>query len=112
MEDALKLIIAKSPAAMSEAIKTIRAIHAHSPILQQRYIHTVETALNDQEAEFTSQERAQLSQYLEISDISEVSSRDFTLRVRLTESEKARLLEDADNSGLTMSELVRRKLFE
>jgi hypothetical protein len=38
-------------------------------------------------------------------------SLDATLNVRLTASEKARLKEDAELAGLSMSELVRRRYF-
>ena len=53
IEEALKVIIAKSPDAASQAIKTIHAMNVKSPLRQHRYNATVDAALNDPKAEFT-----------------------------------------------------------
>ena len=58
--DALRLIAAKSPNAMREAIKTIRAIDINSPMAQRYYNHTVEIALSDPHAEFFVEELAMI----------------------------------------------------
>ncbi len=62
MQENLRLIIAKSPAAAGEAMQTIKAIGANSPIVQTRYNRAVTMALADPQAEFTADERAQLAE--------------------------------------------------
>jgi hypothetical protein len=42
---------------------------------------------------------------------SQVASRGYMLRVRLTESERAELQNAAENTGMTLSEYARRKIF-
>lgn len=108
MEQALKLIIVKSPDAMREAMKTLQAIRAKSPIVQQRYNRVVDMALNDSQAEFTAEERAVLAAPL---TGNEDEGRAFMLRVRLTEAERAELQEEANAANKNMSEYVRQKLF-
>lgn len=110
MEEALRLIITKSPLAASQAMETIRAIHAKSPILQIRYNNTVQMALNDPQAEFTPAERALLAEFVGSPDSS--TNRDFMLRVRLTDAERAALQQSADQAQQSMSEYVRQKIFE
>lgn len=93
---------------MHEAIKCLQAIRVNSPVTQIRYNHVVELALNDPQANFTPEDRALLAGYLTVSS---ESTRDYTLRVRLTDVERAQLQEAADQAGQDMSEYVRRKLF-
>jgi hypothetical protein len=64
--NALRLIAAKSPNAMHEAIKTIQAIDLNSPMAQRRYNHTVQIAFNDPQAEFSADERAMIADGLDI----------------------------------------------
>jgi type IV pilus biogenesis protein CpaD/CtpE len=106
MENALKLIITKSPEAMNEALKTLQAIRANSPMVQRRYNRTVEIALSDPQAEFTMADRAVLAELLTADG---EGARSFMLRVRLTEAEQVALQETADREGISISELVRRK---
>jgi hypothetical protein len=108
MEQALKLIIAKSPNAMREAITTLRALSSGSPVVQQRYNHTVDIALNDPQAEFTLEERALIADNLAATGD---ATRDFLLRVRLTDAERVELETVSSDAGMSMSEYVRRKLF-
>ena len=109
MEEALRLIIAKSPAAMHEAIDCLRAIRAKSPVVNLRYERALELALGDPEAEFTAPERAILAQAIEPDDD---DTRSYMLRIRLTEMERAGLVERATAAGQTMSEYMRRLLAE
>ena len=51
MEDALRLIIAKSPSAAGQAMKTLHALSVKSPLLQHRYNATLDMALNDLQAD-------------------------------------------------------------
>ena len=64
--NALRLIAAKSPNAMREAINTIRAINLNSPVAQRRYNRVVEIAFNDPQAEFSADERAMIADGLDI----------------------------------------------
>lgn len=108
MEEALKTIISKSSLAMGDAITCLRAIAAKSPVVQQRYNHVVDLALNDPSAHFTTEERAIIAEGLSVPGS---ETRDFTLRVRLTQSERVTLQEAANDADLDLSEYVRRKLF-
>jgi len=109
MTDALKTIIAKSPAACMEAIKTMQAIHAKSPILQARYNRTIEMALDDGEATFTPEDRALLALFVD-----SVGDDDMTSNlpaVRCTEAERADIEERARNAGLGLSAYIRSALW-
>lgn len=106
MEDALRLIIAKSPAASGQAIKTLHAVSVKSPLLQHRYNATLDMALDDPRAEFTSEERALLAQFAAAGE----KIRETRLQVRLTISEKLYLQQLAAESNLTLSDYVREKL--
>jgi len=106
--DALKTIIARSPRAAETAVRTIAAARNNSPVLQTRYANVLIMAMADPEATFTPEERAILASAVEAP---ESSSRDFILRVRLTDQERAELQQLADQDGIGMSEYVRRKLF-
>lgn len=97
MQDALKLIIGKSPAASCMAAKTLQAIGAGSPMVQHRYNHTVALALGDQGAEFTADERALIASYLDVQDAS--GTRDKLVQVRVTEQEKGDLELMAEQAG-------------
>jgi len=106
MEDALKLIISKSPAAMGEAIRVLRAIGAGSPVVQERYNHVVEMALNDPEAEFTADERAAIAGPLMVTG----GPRTRDVRVRVTLAEKARITEASEEAGQTVSDYIRQRI--
>lgn len=97
MDDALKLIIGKSPAAMTDALTTLRAIGAKSPMAQQRYQATVELALNDPDAEFTADERALIASYLEV--VNDAGRRDKLVQIRVTADERETLDRLAHEAG-------------
>lgn len=105
MDDALKIIISKSPAAMTEALMTLRAIGAKSPIVQQRYQATVELALGDPDADFTADERALIASYLEV--VTEGKRRDKLVQVRVTAEERETLDRMAHEAGYNVSEWTR-----
>lgn len=106
--ETLKIIIARSPRAAETAVRTILAARNNSPVLQTRYANVLIMAMADPEATFTPEERALLAEGFEAP---ESTSRDFMLRVRLTDQERAALQQLADRDGIGMSEYVRRKLF-
>ena len=106
MEDALRLIVAKSPAAAGQAMKTLHAVSVKSPLLQHRYNATLDMALNDPQAAFTSEERALLAQFAAAGE----KIRETRLQIRLTISEKLYLQQLAAERNLTLSDYVREKL--
>lgn len=65
MFDALRTIIARSPAAAREAIHCLRAIAVNSPAVQAHYNNAVRLALGDPQAAFTAEERALLALYVD-----------------------------------------------
>jgi hypothetical protein len=64
MKDALKIIISRSPAAMSDALDCLKAIRAKSPMVGRRYEHTAQLALTDPQAEWTPADRALIASYI------------------------------------------------
>lgn len=62
MEQALKIIIAKSANAFHEAIQCLHALRVNSPMTQNRYNHCLSIALHDPHAVFTADERAILAE--------------------------------------------------
>jgi len=107
--DALKIIIARSPDAGADAVRALAAARAGSPTAQTRYQHVLTRALADPEAGWTPDERAALAAGIDSDTGDEM--RTVTLRVRLTESERAHLERLAADAGTTMSEYVRDVIF-
>jgi hypothetical protein len=105
---ALQLIIARSPNAAEEALRTLAAARNNSPVLQIRYNVLLIRAFADPNAAFSNDERALLASAIEAP---ETDSRDFMLRVRLTDAERANLESASAAAGLSMSEFTRQKLF-
>jgi hypothetical protein len=108
MIDALKIIVARSPSAGRNALQAIQAVRSNSPVAHVRYLNVLQDALADGEAAFTLQERQILADAIEAPD---VENRDYTLRVRLTESEHAELERVAQDAGQTLSDYTRVRLF-
>lgn len=96
MRDALLTIISKSDRATPHAVKTMKALNAESPILQQRYQMTVEVAFDDPNAEFTDEERQRIVQYLNVIDH---ETRSKIVQVRVTPTERADLEIMAEEAG-------------
>jgi hypothetical protein len=107
MSDALRTIIAGSPAAASDAMDCLRAIAVKSPAVQQRYNHTMRVALGDPQAEFTAEQRALLAQFAAAEDNVRLSA----LQVRLSPSERQEVEDAARTAGLSLSEYIRARLF-
>lgn len=108
MDDAIRLMAAKSLQAGREAIRLLRT-PASSPLRQSRYNRIAEWALGDGEADFTPGEKHLIASFLQADDEPE---RAFMLRVRLTEDEREQLQSQAETAGMTMSEYARRKIFD
>lgn len=107
--EALKIIIAKSASQSAEAAKAIIAINKKSPAADMRCNLVAIYALEDTDANFTEDERAAIADLLS-DEIAE--SRDYSLRVRLTASERVELARLADEAGTDVSSFVRKKIFE
>ena len=75
---------------------------------QSRYNAAATAALNDPAAELSPEERRLIASYIEGEDPE--SRMGYTLRVRLSEFERARLGALAERAGDSMSEYVRWKL--
>lgn len=108
MDQALRIIISNSAHAAREAIGCLRAIQVGSPMVQQRYNRVVELAFSDPDATFTAAERRIIADSI---SAGESNSRDFMLRIRLTEAERIELIRISDGANTSMSEYVRQRIF-
>lgn len=109
MHDGLRIIAARAPSVAVEAAKSLRS---SGFALQHRYNVCVEHALSDPEARFTEQEREALLSLVDWPTADDGDSRDYTLRVRLSDGERRRLEADAEAQGAqSVSEYVRGRLF-
>ncbi len=106
MEDALRIVIAKSPQAAPQAMKAIHSVHAKSPMLQHRYNAVVDAALNDPQAEFNAEERELLARFVAAGE----KIRETRLQVRVTIAEKLYLRQMAAEQNLTLSDYIRKKI--
>lgn len=107
MEEALRIIVAKSPGAGSQAMQCLRALGVKSPIVQERYNRVVEIAFSDPQAEFTPADRALIAEYV---GGQKSANKDTDLRVRVTADEKAEVQEMAKEVGLTVSDFIRERI--
>ena len=107
--ETLKLIITKSPSCAAEAGKAISAINLKSPAADLRCNRVALDALGDNGANWTNEERSAISELLSTSE--EPGTREYTLRIRLTEWEHADLEDRASNNRKTLSEYVREIIF-
>jgi hypothetical protein len=108
MDEALRIIIARSPEAARDAIDCLRAIGARSPVVNQRYQNTLAVALSDPQATFTADERAILAEAIAPQG---KANRSFTFHIRLSQQERAQLAAAADAVGMEMSDYARGVLF-
>lgn len=111
MQEALRIIIAKSERAAPLALHTMRVARVQPSSAGRYYAQALQAALTDPNAVFTPEERQVLAEAIPNDDGMDVT-RSFTLRIRLTESERAELQRLADEVGQTMSEYARRRIFE
>lgn len=107
MQDALLLIIERSPIAAKDAMATLRAIDTDSPMAQQRYNHTVEQAFGDAMAVFNDSERKLIASYVESTNF---AVRNLDVRVRVTAEEKDAIQQMAGEAGQNVSDFIRRKI--
>lgn len=112
MIDALKLIVARSPMAASQAMQCISAIKAKSPVVQHRYNRCVEAAFSDPNAEFSADERELIAEYVASEGGEDrPQSKFFDVRIRVNATEKAAIQQKAANAGLTVSDFIRGRIF-
>jgi len=107
MSEALRTIMAASPVASGEAFDCIRAMKARSPMIGVRFNNVVKTAFSDPDATFTPEQRAAITELIEMPS----DNRDAWFRMRVTADEYEAIRQAADLEGLSMSEWARRKLF-
>lgn len=111
MEEALRIIVAKSPMAGSQAMQTLQAIKAKSPVLQDRYNRTVQTALSDSQADFTSEERALIASCVGSGAADDATPlRVLDVRVRVTPEEKERIQQMAADEDMNVSDFIRDRI--
>jgi hypothetical protein len=103
----LQLIISKSKSATNVAAQML---YAPDWMNLYRYGQAILVALTDTRAKFTPEERALLASEMPAEGKDE--KRTVVWQLRLTEFEKLDLQRRADTEGLSMSEYVRRKLFQ
>lgn len=103
----LRLIAAKSDSIRGEAVKTIMALNNNSPIIQKRLNFVASNALRDSSV-FTQDEINRITLLL---NTEEGEARDYTLPIRLTQSEREELQRLAGDAGMTMSEYIRSRVF-
>lgn len=112
MEEALYIIIEKSPEAASMAMQTLAAIRAKSPIVAQRFERTVQEALRDPYAEFSEDDRRAMVKALAgAADPSPGGPRSQTIRFRATEAEYEDLVSLSEAAGVSISDYIRSRLW-
>lgn len=107
MDNALRLVIAKSPFLLNEAPKALRALNSRSPLAQRRAERAIEYALSDPQATFTEDERLALAQLIS-GDAGEV--RNLDIRLRVSADEKSEVQHMAEEAGMTVSDFIRSKI--
>lgn len=105
--EALQVIIARSPAAFGEASRTIQALQANSPIIQQRLNFVGSMALNDPQAEFTADERRLIAAVMGLEGDSDIT----TISFKLTKAERADVERLAQAEGFKdLTSYIRSKI--
>jgi len=105
MENALRLIITRSPNASHEAMTCLRAAQINSPVVNRRYAYVLEIAFNDPEAKFSQAERAELISHLEIDGTQRKSE---MIALRLTKAEYEFVRQQAGE--MSVSDWIRSKI--
>lgn len=106
--DILRLIIARSPDAAREGIGAIKALQSGSPMAARRAERSAQIALEDSEAKWTADERAQLAELLGTTGSDE--PRNLDIRLRVSVSEKNEVQQAASEAGLTVSDYIRQAI--
>lgn len=101
----LRLIAARSPAALQEAADAIRAQQIGSPLAARRAERAASLALADAAAQWSAEERAALAGLLGAEE-----ARTQYIRLRVSASEKAEVQRVAGETGLSVSNYIRQRL--
>lgn len=104
MDEALRLIAAKSPNNVQNAIRALRTAQRRPNARPVQYV--LEQALVDPLAEFTNKEREGIAALLQGSD----ETRSSDIRLRVTAAEKDRVQQMADEADQTVSDFIREKI--
>lgn len=102
--DALRLIAAKSPNNVQNAIRALRTAQHRPNARPVQYV--LEQALVDPLADFTKEERAGIVALISGED----ETRSLDLRVRVNAAEKEQVQRAADEAGLTVSDFIRERI--
>ena len=103
------ITIAKRLIALSQEGARLLGMGVSRPCFQGRYNTAAQAALADPEANLTAEERRLIASFVE-PESGELRSS--MLRVRLTDSERDRIQQLADEAGMDMSEYVRTRVLE
>jgi hypothetical protein len=103
MDEALRLIIARSPNNVQNAIRAIRTAQNRPNARPVQYV--LEQALIDPMADFTPAERAGIAALLQGDD-----TRSYDIRLRVTAEEKTEVQRLADAAGMTVSDFIRSRI--
>lgn len=106
LDEALRLVIAKSPLTINEAPKALRALLNNTPTAHTRAERVIEYALRDPQATFTTDERSLLAGMLTSVD----QQRNLDIRVRVNADEKTEVQQMATEAGMTVSDFIRSKI--
>lgn len=106
--DTLKLIAARSPAALREALGAIRAHGSGSPMAARRAERAAVLALEDLSVQWSDSERAALVELLGADGADE--PRHLDIRIRVNAAEKDDVQRAAEDAGLSVSNYVRRAI--
>lgn len=104
MDEALRLIIAKSPNNVQNAIRALRTAQRRPDARPVQYV--LEQALIDPLANFTPDERAGIAALLDSDD----DARTLDIRLRVNADEKAEVQRMAEADGLNVSDFIRSKI--
>lgn len=104
MDEALRLIIAKSPNNFQGAIRALRTAQRRPTARPVQYV--LEQALIDPLADFTPAERSGIAALLD----GDNESRALDIRLRVSADEKDRVQAMADVAGLNVSDFIRLKI--
>lgn len=105
----LKLIVARSPDAMREALGAIKAQQSGSPMAARRAERAASLALEDGAANWTPAERAALAELLGAGSQGG-APRTLDIRIRVNASEKCDVQQAADEAGLSVSDYIRQSI--
>jgi len=104
LSDALRLIAAKSPNNVQNAVRALRTAQHRPNARPVQYV--LEQALIDPLADFTPDERAGIAELLGTDE----EARTLDIRLRVSAIEKEHVQQMADEAGLNVSDFIRSRI--